>query len=928
MESFLRSCPSSPKQAALAMTAAHNSLAKVHGFAPLQWALGRDWTPGFRLHETSLDEISAASPSTPWSSQSLRIEAEKAFLEHRHREAATRAKNSRPRMVTQFLPGDLVFFRRYKHPADTVANAKAGLPEDEDRPAEAGSRRPSAYVWAVSGGRIKKFHMSQLRHASEQERLIAEATEIASMPWTFTSLQKLMAKGTYDDESRPPKRRWGESKKLKRQVPARAPTRGPDPPSEPRHVRDSLSDEEMVPHDQERARKRDLEPSNELEGLDDELDVERLLHDVTYLPAGLPVERREPPPSGQAFREQRVADERRERPWHVQRGESALMTTPVGGDDNTLYSAIIDVPEDAKAWKKILKNPAKFLAKSVQKGVEISYHKLNEEQKKAMDVAKAAEVQSWVGSKVARAANIPVAPDEALKMRWVYTFKAVPEDSSKIKAKARIVVLGFSDPSLLERDTSSPALTRTSKMLLLNLASSRRWRIMAGDVRTAFLQAKAQDRVHPLFAKPLPELAEAFRIPQHQMLELLGSAYGLTSAPREWYVDLSTTLRKLGARVCKTDPCLWRVFSEDGSTVIGVLGIHVDDILLAGDEAKKEWVEFVHKLHGSYQWAPWETDSFTHCGVGLQQLYDDDSILLNHEEYCANISQVTARPKNEDGPLREDELSQLRAVHGAIQWRVTQTAPHHAAKLSYLQSHLATKDVSNIDMTNKLVREIHAGRHLSVNVNQLNAPAESLVVVGWSDAAVANRPDGSSTGGHIYGLMRPEDVERGSGRVNVVGWKSGRLQRVARPSLAAETQALADLEQEVMFTRLTWSELLGHEVSLENTAPTVAKVPAVLITDARALFDALEKGSIASSGYSMKDKYTALEMQALSQHVEQQGTVLQWVDSDHQLADGLTKIQKQDVLKKFLSQGTWRLRLDGALLSAKKRRALLGAPAE
>ena len=171
--------------------------------------------------------------------------------------------------------------------------------------------------------------------------------------------------------------------------------------------------------------------------------------------------------------------------------------------------------------------------------------------------------------------------------------------------------------------------------------------------------------------------------------------------------------------------------------------------------------------------------------------------------------------------------------------------------------------------------------------------------------------------------MHPGDVENGVGKVNVIGWKSSRFQRVARSSLAAETQALADLEQEVMFARLTWAELLGHTVNLEDTLPSIA----MLITDARALLDALEKGSIASSGYSMKDKYTAIEMQALSQHVQEQGTLLQWVDSDHQLADGLTKIQKQDVLKKFLGNLTWRLRLAGALLSAKKRRALRGAEA-
>ena len=38
---------------------------------------------------------------------------------------------------------------------------------------------------------------------------------------------------------------------------------------------------------------------------------------------------------------------------------------------------------------------------------------------------------------------------------------------------------------------------------------------------------------------------------------------------------------------------------------------------------------------------PCQSDHFTHCGVGLQQLYDD-SILLNHEEYCKNIAQISS----------------------------------------------------------------------------------------------------------------------------------------------------------------------------------------------------------------------------------------------------------------------------------------------
>ena len=142
---------------------------------------------GFRLSDGPQNEISSSSATMPWSTQQVRLEAERAFLEHRHREAATRAKNTRVRAVSQFLPGDLVFYRRYHHPADLAANQAVDHPRMRiarwfgparvlacETKVDAQHRRPSAYVWAVAGGRLKKFHMSQLRHASEQERLVSD----------------------------------------------------------------------------------------------------------------------------------------------------------------------------------------------------------------------------------------------------------------------------------------------------------------------------------------------------------------------------------------------------------------------------------------------------------------------------------------------------------------------------------------------------------------------------------------------------------------------------------------------------------------------------------------------------------------------------------------------------------------------------------
>ena len=924
-EAFLRGSPEHPRRAALAMVAAHNSLARIHGFSPMQWALGRDWSPGGRLQDSELDEISV-SESSSWQ---VRKEAEQAFLEHRAREHATRAKNARVREQARYLPGDLVFYRRYQHPADLPANSMVDYPRMRtarwfgparvlatETKSDGTSRRPSAMVWAIAAGRLKKFHASQLRHASTSEKLISGAVSSVSFPWTMTALSNLMHKGSYDDETRAKKRTWGRSSKAKqkdREIREHHPEvhkRGAI--SEvPEHVRDAPSDEEMVP-DRPTGSKRVLLP--EESGVAP-VDMERMLEDVTYLPQGIP--------GPVSFQEQRSMHERGELPWHV-RNSSSAMFMEESEFETTLFSVVLDIPEDPKAWRRILKDPSKFMVKNVQKGVEVALHKLDPDQRKAMESAKVAELESWLGHKVAKAACPSIQEHQAMKMRWIYTFKSAgegEENRGKVKAKARIVVLGYSDPSLLERTTSSPAMSRLSKMLLLNMASARRWKVLAGDVRTAFLQAKPRDRLHPLYAKPLPELSKAMGLSEGQMIELLGSAYGLTSAPREWFEDLASTLRKLGAKQSKVDPCLWRVLNAEAQ-VVGILGIHVDDVLFTGDEASSTWTTFLHEFHASYQWALWEAENFLHCGLRLQQM-SDDSVILDHSDFCANLSQMPSRAKGDEKDLSEQELSQARAILGSAQWRVTQSGPQHAAKLSFLQSFLATRHFSAVEQINKLVREIYSARHISVRVQQLGEQQpEKMMMIGWSDAALANRPDGTSTGGHIFGFMHPKDFEKGFGKVNPLGWKSSKLNRVARSSLSAEVQSLADLEQEMMLARLTWCELLGHDIDLQQPQSFVKKIPAAMVIDAKAVYDVLERDGVMSATVGIKDKYSALELAALQQHIREQKTTVLWCDSDRQLADGLTKSAKQDAIKNFLATGVWKIRMDGAFISAKKRRSM------
>ena len=62
------------------------------------------------------------------------------------------------------------------------------------------------------------------------------------------------------------------------------------------------------------------------------------------------------------------------------------------------------------------------------------------------------------------------------------------------------------------------------------------------------------------------------------MCLLKKSQYGLKQAGRSWYVKLSDTMRKYGAKPTGSDPCVFQIGSGKRAIFIAV---YVDDILVA-----------------------------------------------------------------------------------------------------------------------------------------------------------------------------------------------------------------------------------------------------------------------------------------------------------------------------------------------------------
>lgn len=166
------------------MTTAHNHLARVGGFAPAQWAFGRqvDDLDNLAIHTSEATSDHAMSENLQ-----LRLRAEKRYLELQARASRakiSRALNSKGKPSVRFLPGDLVFYKRFKVPSDFPAHELVHQPRlrisrwygpgrvlaSETRVQEEGTwRTASSTVWVVAQGRMKKFHLDQLRHAGERD---------------------------------------------------------------------------------------------------------------------------------------------------------------------------------------------------------------------------------------------------------------------------------------------------------------------------------------------------------------------------------------------------------------------------------------------------------------------------------------------------------------------------------------------------------------------------------------------------------------------------------------------------------------------------------------------------------------------------------------------------------------------------------------
>ena len=528
---------------------------------------------------------------------------------------------------------------------------------------------------------------------------------------------------------------------------------------------------------------------------------------------------------------------------------------------------------------------------------EVKLKDLTPEQAEEFELAKIKEVNQWLDTGTVRAILRNRIPESnILRSRWILTWKEIDEiEAAQLgqdrKAKARLVVLGFEDPDLTEIPRDSPTLQKESRSLIFQYCASRAWQIQSFDIKTAFLRgSRRDDRI--LGVEPPVELRKKMGLTDDQVCELLKSAYGLVNAPYLWYQELKESLLEIGFQMSPLDPCLFSLLGQD-KKVHGVLGVHVDDGLCAGDI---EFEKVLKRLEGKFPFGSKRRSNFVFTGIQVNQ-DEKGRIHLDQKEYVNKIDPIQidrSRRKQENTQVDEKEKQDLRGIIGSLQYAASNTRPDLSARLSLLQARINCATIRDLLEANRLLSD--AKKHSDTRVTYDPIPIEDLRFIVYSDASFASREKQQSQKGGIILAAHQQVMRQQPASASPIVWYSKKISRVVASTLAAETFALSHAIDLLDWIRLSWEWLRNPNIPWKEPEKVWKNShPSIAVTDCKSLYDVIVKNATPQC----QEHRTLVEALVIKDHV-QNGTRMHWVHSAAQLADTLTKHMDSSSLRDFL----------------------------
>ena len=369
-----------------------------------------------------------------------------------------------------------------------------------------------------------------------------------------------------------------------------------------------------------------------------------------------------------------------------------------------------------------------------------------------------------------------------------------------------------------------------------------------------------------------------------------------------------TILSLEGAEKSKLCPALFLFRDPTKKKLLGMIGIHVDDDLILG--SKHFFENQVAQLRKMHCYGKWHTsvEGFFQCGRFIQR-QADGSLKCGQNEYSESLMPIPIskeRRLNKDARATPSEREALQSGNGKLAWLVRSSRMDLAFRLVESQTRAQDNAVC-FRVTHNLVvsKQILHRKVREFTFWPMDILKGVLLAFGDSSFANVGKNRTSSQAGLIImyaadreALLRGERV-----RVSPLIWKSHRIERVVRSTLAAETMAALEAVEHADVMRGHFAELF-EGIDCHSYYEDIQQISVIHLTDCRSLYDLLHRRGTVPS-----ERRLLIDIEALRNDIETNGVVSRWINTKQMMADCLTKddARAADYLRYVLRHGTYQI---------------------
>jgi len=390
--------------------------------------------------------------------------------------------------------------------------------------------------------------------------------------------------------------------------------------------------------------------------------------------------------------------------------------------------------------------------------------------------------------------------------------------------------------------------------------------IVTADISRAFLSAEPYAPGEEVFldfpreVKSGPKSVESGFVPG-SCLRANVSIYGLKEAANRWFVTLAAKMRSLGWEASVACPCVFRHSDASGKTD-GVVGIHVDDLMIGGTAQVKD--ELIKGLRTSFELGELEyvETGTTFCGRRVRE--DDEDVYVDVEDKARRLDRYTVDDGREDELLSDEEVRRFRSSKGGALY-VVGTRPDYAFEMHAVSRGNDYEKKNGVDgkAMNKLIDGLAGDCERGLRFPPIK---EKMKLVCFCDAS-------KDTAGLLI-LAVPVSWKPGNAReCRVLEFGSFTLPRKATGSYGPELQAANITTDRGLMLASELGRFLGYTPAVE------------LLTDSYSLITRLE----GTCGISLTEAAVYGDLSPLKQKFEGGCFKVRFVNDRGNPADCLTK---------------------------------------